>query len=119
MPVTSHANAAGEERVASSAKPSRPLRSQLQSLWRGRIGVPIASFIFGYDKGSPEEVIYRDWYARRYHKPQDDIKTLIDWTAAAKFNRFYTALTLAIANAPTRPQWLPSSPYSLHQRAAQ
>jgi hypothetical protein len=84
-----------------------------------RIGVPIASFIFGYDKGSPEEVIYRDWYTRRYHKPQDDIKTPIDWDAAAKFNRFYTALTLAIANAPTRPQWLPSSPYSPHQRAAQ
>jgi hypothetical protein len=84
-----------------------------------RIGVPIASFIFGYDKGSPEEVIYRDWYARRYHKPQDDINTPIDWAAAEKFNRFYTALTLAIANAPTRPQWLPSSPYSPHQRAAQ
>jgi Zn-dependent M28 family amino/carboxypeptidase len=77
-----------------------------------RIGVPIASFVFGYDKGSPEEVIYRDWYARRYHKPQDDIKTPIDWDAAAKFNRFYTALTLAIANASTRPQWLSSSPYS-------
>jgi len=68
-----------------------------------RIGVPIASFIFGYDTGSPEEVIYRDWYARRYHKPQDDIKTPIDWAAAAKFNRFYTALTLAIANAPHAP----------------
>jgi hypothetical protein len=84
-----------------------------------RIGVPIASFIFGYDKGSPEEVVYRDWYARRYHKPQDNIKTPIDWDAASKFNRFYTALTLAIANAPTRPQWLPSSPYLPHQRAAQ
>jgi hypothetical protein len=84
-----------------------------------RIGVPIASFIFGYDKGSPDEVIYRDWYARRYHKPQDDIKTPIDWNAAGKFNRFYTALTLAIANAPNRPQWLPSSPYSPHQSAPQ
>jgi hypothetical protein len=84
-----------------------------------RIGVPIASFVFGYDKGSPEEVIYRDWYARRYHKPQDDIKTPIDWVAAGKFNRFYTALALDIANAPTRPQWLPSSPYSPHQRSAQ
>jgi hypothetical protein len=84
-----------------------------------RIGVPIASFIFGYDKGSPDEVVYRDWYARRYHKPQDDIKTPIDWDAASKFNRFYTALTLAIANAPTRPQWLPSSPYSPHQKVAQ
>jgi hypothetical protein len=84
-----------------------------------RIGVPIAAFVFGYDKGSPEEVVYRDWYARRYHKPQDDIKTPIDWDAAGKFNRFYTALTLAIANAPGRPQWLPSSPYSPHERIAQ
>jgi hypothetical protein len=84
-----------------------------------RIGVPIAAFVFGYDKGSPEEIIYRDWYARRYHKPQDDIKTPIDWDAAGKFNRFYAALTLSVANAPTRPQWLPSSPYSPHQRTAQ
>ena len=84
-----------------------------------RIGVPIAAFVFGYDKGSPEEVIYRDWYARRYHKPQDDIQTPIDWNAAGKFNRFYTALTLAVANAPARPQWLPASPYSPHQRPAQ
>jgi Zn-dependent M28 family amino/carboxypeptidase len=84
-----------------------------------RIGVPIAAFVFGYDKGSPEEIVYRDWYARRYHKPQDDIKTPIDWDAAAKFNRFYTALTLAIANATARPQWLPASPYSPHQRTGQ
>jgi hypothetical protein len=84
-----------------------------------RIGVPIASFIFGYDKGSPEEVVYRDWYARRYHKPQDDLKTPIDWAAASKFNRFYTTLALAIANSPTRPQWLPASPYSPHPKAAQ
>jgi hypothetical protein len=83
-----------------------------------RIGVPIASFVFGYDKGSPEEVVYRDWYARRYHKPQDDIQTPIDWKAAERFNLFYKALTLAIANAPTRPQWLPDSPYSPHQTKA-
>jgi Zn-dependent M28 family amino/carboxypeptidase len=84
-----------------------------------RIGVPIASFVFGYDKGSPEEVVYRDWYARRYHKPQDDIKTPIDWAAAAKFNAFYKSLAVAIANAPTRPQWLPASPYAPHQSPAQ
>ena len=84
-----------------------------------RIGVPIASFIFGYDKGSPEEVTYRDWYARRYHKPQDDLKTPIDWAAASKFNRFYTTLAVTIANSTTRPQWLPTSPYSPHPKAAQ
>ncbi len=77
-----------------------------------RIGVPIASFIFGYDPGTESERIYRDWYARRYHKPQDDLATPIVWDAAVKFNDFYRALTLAIANNPARPQWLPSSAYA-------
>ena len=103
--------------VRPDLEPERNLFRRADNYNFVRIGVPIASFIFGYDKGSPEEIVYRDWYARRYHKPQDDIKTPIDWKAADKFNRFYTALTLAIANAPTRPQWLPSSPYSPHQRA--
>ncbi len=79
------------------------------------IGVPIASFIFNYDKGSSEEAVYRDWYARRYHKPQDDLQTPIDWEAAGKFNRFYAALALSIANERTRPQWLLGSPYSQHK----
>jgi hypothetical protein len=96
-------------------EPERSLFRRADNYNFVRIGVPIASFIFGYNSGSPEEVVYRDWYARRYHKPQDDIKTPIDWEAAGKFNRFYTALTLAIANAPTRPQWISSSPYSPHQ----
>jgi hypothetical protein len=100
-------------------EPERRLFSRADNYNFVRIGVPIASFIFGYDKGSPEEVAYRDWYARRYHKPQDDIKTPIDWAAAAKFNSFYKVLALAIANAPNRPQWLPSSPYSPHQTSAQ
>jgi Zn-dependent M28 family amino/carboxypeptidase len=101
--------------VRPDLEPERNLFRRADNYNFVRIGVPIASFIFGYDKGSPEEVVYRDWYARRYHKPQDDIKTPIDWDAARKFNRFYTALTLTIANAPNRPQWLPSSPYSPHQ----
>jgi Zn-dependent M28 family amino/carboxypeptidase len=95
----------------------RPDREPERNLYRRadnynfvKIGVPIASFIFGYDPGSPEEVIYRDWYARRYHKPQDDLATPIDWTAAATFNRFYQQLAVTIANAPTRPAWLASSP---------
>ena len=100
-------------------EPERRLFSRADNYNFVRIGVPIASFIFGYDKGSPEEATYRDWYARRYHKPQDDINTPINWAAAAKFNAFYKSLAVAIANAPTRPQWLPASPYAPHQSPAQ
>ena len=77
-----------------------------------KIGVPIGSFIFGYNPNTPEERTYRDWYARRYHKPQDDLATPIDWPAAVTFNNFYRALALAIANAPSRPRWLPTSQYA-------
>jgi hypothetical protein len=77
-----------------------------------RIGVPIGSFIFGYNPNTEEERIYRDWYARRYHKPQDDLNTPINWPAAVTFNNFYRALALALANAPSRPHWLPASQYA-------
>ncbi len=76
-----------------------------------RVGVPIASFIFGYDRGTPEERTYRDWYARRYHKPQDDLSTPIDWQAAVTFNDFFRDLACAVANAAQRPLWSPHSPY--------
>jgi hypothetical protein len=80
-----------------------------------RVGVPIASFIFGYDPGSPEEVVYRDWYARRYHKPQDDLKTPIDWKAAGTFNKFYGDLVVTVANAAQRPVWSAGSAYAPKQ----
>ncbi len=76
-----------------------------------RVGVPIAGFIFGYNHGTPEERTYRDWYARRYHKPQDDLSTPVDWQAAVVFNDFFRDLTLATANAPHRPAWSPTSSY--------
>ncbi len=97
----------------------RPDRETERNLFRRsdnysfvRIGVPIASFIFGYNPNTPEERTYRDWYARRYHKPQDDLATPIDWAAAVTFNDFYRTLALTIANNPQRPQWLPTSLYA-------
>ena len=97
----------------------RPDREPERNLFRRsdnynfvRVGVPIASFIFGYDPGSPEEVIYRDWYARRYHKPQDDLKTPIDWKAAGTFNKFYGDLVVTVANAAERPVWNSGSAYA-------
>jgi len=93
-------------------EPERNLFRRADNYNFTRIGVPIASFIFGYDPGTPEERIYRDWYARRYHKPQDDLATPIVWEAAVKFNDFYRALALAVADDPARPKWLAGSPYA-------
>jgi Zn-dependent M28 family amino/carboxypeptidase len=74
-------------------------------------GVPAVSFLFGFDQ--TDEVAharYRDWYEHRYHAPQDDMSTPIDFAAQAKFHRFYFALVEAVANADSPPHWLPNSP---------
>ncbi|MDP9039279.1 MAG: M28 family peptidase [Acidobacteriota bacterium] len=91
-------------------EPERNLFRRADNYSFVRVGVPIASFIFGYDPGTEEGRLYRDWYARRYHKPQDDLDTPIDWEAAVKFNRFYGDLAGAVADAASRPEWLSGSP---------
>ncbi len=93
-------------------EPERNLFRRADNINFVRVGVPIASFIFGYNRGTPEEATYRDWYARRYHKPQDDLSTPIDWNAAVTFNRFFRDLARAVGDAPTRPSWSPASSYA-------
>lgn len=73
-------------------------------------GVPAVSFLFGFDYGTPAHDAYLDWYRRRYHAPQDDVTTPIDFQAQADFHTFWFALVEAVANADQPPQWLPDSP---------
>lgn len=66
--------------------------------------MPSLAFIFGYEKDSPEEKLYRSWYMDRYHKPADDLNQPIDFGAAIKFNQFFEKLVIEIANATERPR---------------
>ena len=77
-----------------------------------QVGVPAVSFVFGYEKGSPEEVIYRRWYAERYHTPADDLQQPWLPEAAARFNDFFGKLVEAVADAPTRPAFKAGSEYA-------
>jgi hypothetical protein len=70
-----------------------------------RRGVPSLAFKFGYEFGSPEEKIRRDWVRDVYHKPNDDLKQPVDLEAAARFNRVILGLLQRVANDPTRPAW--------------
>jgi Zn-dependent M28 family amino/carboxypeptidase len=74
-----------------------------------RRGIPALAFKFGYEFGSPEEKIRRDWVRDVYHKPNDDLKQPVDLDAAAKFNHVILGLLQRVANAPARPHWNDSS----------
>ena len=70
-----------------------------------RRGIPSLAFKFGYEFGSPEEKIRRDWVRDVYHKPNDDLKQPVDIEAAAKFDRVILGLLQRVANDPARPHW--------------
>ncbi|QRN95826.1 M20/M25/M40 family metallo-hydrolase [Archangium violaceum] len=70
-----------------------------------REGVPALAFKFGFEPGSKEEKLQKQWYSERYHGPADDLSQPVDKEGAAKFVRMFTALTRAVADAPERPRW--------------
>jgi hypothetical protein len=70
-----------------------------------RRGIPALAFKFGYEFGSPEEKIRRDWVRDVYHKPNDDLKQPVDLDAAARFNHVILGLLQRVANAEQRPHW--------------
>ena len=70
-----------------------------------RRGVPALAFKFGYEFGSPEETIRRNWVRDLYHKPGDDLNQPVNSEAAALFDRVMLALLQSVANDPARPTW--------------
>jgi Zn-dependent M28 family amino/carboxypeptidase len=96
--------------VRADLEPERNLMRRTDHWPFMQSGVPAVSFLFGFNPGGVEEERYHDWYAHRYHAPQDDLSTPIDFSAQAKFHRFYFALAEAVADADAPPQWLASSP---------
>ncbi len=98
--------------IRKDMEPERNLFTRSDQVNFIRMGIPGIAFVFGYDKGSPEEATYRAWYADRYHKPSDDIYQPIDFHAAARFSAFFEKLALAVANSPEKPSWKPGSPYA-------
>jgi Zn-dependent M28 family amino/carboxypeptidase len=70
-----------------------------------RRGVPALAFKFGYEFGSPEEKIRRDWVRDRYHKPSDDLSQPVDTAAAALFNHVIANLLQRVADDPAKPSW--------------
>jgi len=81
-----------------------------------RNGVPALTFKFGYDKGSPEEKLAKDWLRERYHAPSDDLHQPVNKPAAAQYNRIMLDLGMRVANANTRPHWNADSFFKRFER---
>ncbi|MGZ3365061.1 MAG: M28 family metallopeptidase [Caulobacteraceae bacterium] len=77
-----------------------------------RAGIPAAALKFGFLPGTPEAQIEHDWRAVRYHSPEDNLSQPVDLEAAGRFGDFVTTYVRAVADAPERPRWLPTSPFA-------
>jgi hypothetical protein len=98
--------------IRKDLEPERNLNTRADHYPFLRIGVPATGFVFGYDPGTEAERRYREWYQVRYHRPQDDMGQPIDFVAAHDFNGFFYKLTGAVADADTRPAFLPGSAFA-------
>jgi hypothetical protein len=99
-------------KIQPDPEPGRNLLRRSDHFTFMQVGVPSAGFIFGFEKGTPDEAAYREWYAKRYHSPLDDLNQPWVPEAAAKFNEFFGKLVVTIADAPERPKWTPGSVYA-------
>jgi len=100
--------------VQTDPEPERNLLKRTDHWPFMQAGVPATNFVFGFRPGSRSEQIYRQWYRTGYHKPQDDLKQLMDWKAAAGFNRFFYKLVERVADKPSAPAWKPGSSLKPH-----
>lgn len=98
-------------RIQPDPEPGRNLLRRSDHWNFMQIGVPSTGFIFGFEKGTADEAAYRDWYAKRYHSPLDDLNQPWLPDAAARFNEFFGKLVVTIADAAERPKRLPGSAY--------
>jgi hypothetical protein len=89
-------------RIQPDNEPQRGLYRRSDQYNFIRNGIPGIAFVFGYENGSKEEAIYRAWYKDRYHRPSDDLQQPVNWEGAEKFHQFFSALAVAVADAPER-----------------
>lgn len=74
-----------------------------------RHGVPALAMGVGFEKGSPEQAVFKNWLTERYHAPSDDLNQPVDLAAAGKYEDIIRALMVRTANDERRPQWKANS----------
>ena len=74
-----------------------------------RRGIPSLALKLGFEKGSAEEQIAKQWLKERYHAPSDDVNQPVDKRAAGEFDIVVMKLLERVANRDQRPRWKDSS----------
>jgi Zn-dependent M28 family amino/carboxypeptidase len=74
-----------------------------------RHGIPAVKLDVGFEPGSPDEKIFKDWLTVRYHAPSDDLAQPVDRATAASYEEILRQLLISVANADAHPQWKPDS----------
>jgi Zn-dependent M28 family amino/carboxypeptidase len=82
-----------------------------------RHGIPALAMKVGFELGSPEQQIYKDWLTQRYHAPSDDLNQPVDLSAAAGFEEIIRGLMIAVADHDQRPQWKSDSFFKRYAQA--
>jgi Zn-dependent M28 family amino/carboxypeptidase len=72
-------------------------------------GVPAVKMDVGFELGTPEQEVFKDWLTNRYHAPSDDINQPVDLQAAGLYEEIIRRLLTDTADTPARPQWKPDS----------
>ena len=70
-----------------------------------RHGIPALKMDVGFEMGTPEQKIFKDWLTNRYHAPSDDLQQPVDLAAAGLYETIVRQLLIEIANADARPAW--------------
>ncbi len=68
-------------------------------------GIPALAMKVGFEPGSPEAKIFKDWLTMRYHAPSDDLNQPVDLSAAARYEEVIRGLMIAVSNDEKRPEW--------------
>ena len=74
-----------------------------------RHGIPALAMKVGFEPGSPEQKIFKDWLTQRYHAPSDDLAQPVDLGAAATYEEIIRSLMVRVADDAQRPHWKQNS----------
>jgi Zn-dependent M28 family amino/carboxypeptidase len=74
-----------------------------------RRGIPALKIDVGFEAGSPDQQVMKDWLTTRYHAPSDDLTQPVNLETAGLFEEVVRQLLISVANTDARPQWKPDS----------